>query len=333
MLESTRLRVFYEVARSGSFTAAANALGYTQPAISHQIAQLEKELGAQLVERGSRRLRLTPAGEVLFDHARSILASLADAERHLAETIEAGGRQLHIAAFPTASATILPPAVSRFRAANPAVELRLTEAEPPLAIPYLMDGACELALIYRYPLLRAPEESGVDLDAVFADQMALALPADHALAPASAVSLVELAAEPWVAAHDTACRDAFVHACRTAGFQPRVVSETNDYAAMQGLVAGGVGVGLVPRLAAGLSNHPGVVLRPLAERLIERVTFIATRSGAYRSPAAQVITSLLHQEVREATPSGLPLEPLEVETPTPTSRRRGRSRRRVASSA
>jgi DNA-binding transcriptional LysR family regulator len=148
----------------------------------------------------------------------------------------------------------------------------------------------------------------------------------------SSVSLAALAAEPWVAAHDAVCRDAFVQACRTAGFQPRVVSTTNDYAAMQGLVAGGVGVALIPRLAAGLYNRPGVVLRPLAEPLIERVTFIVSRAGAYRSRAAQAIASLLHEEVRGATPSGLPLEALEVEPSTPLPRRTGRTRRSVTSS-
>src|ERR1035441_10256093 len=108
MLELTRLKVFREVASLGSFTKAADVLGYAQPSISHHIAQLERELGAQLFERQPRRVQLTPAGEVFLRHAQSVLIRLADAEREVAETVQAGGRRLRLAAFPTAAATLMP---------------------------------------------------------------------------------------------------------------------------------------------------------------------------------------------------------------------------------
>jgi DNA-binding transcriptional LysR family regulator len=212
------------------------------------------------------------------------------------------------------------------RAVNPHLELRLMEADPPAAIPLLTSGHCDLALVYAYPILRRPDEAGVDLEVLFADQMALALPVGHPLAGAARVSLLALAAEPWIAPHDSVCREALVFACRTAGFEPRVVSETNDYAAMQGLIAGGVGVALLPRLACAFTLKPGVVVRPLGEQLIERVTFIATRTGAYRAPTVGTIRQLLRDALQHATISELPLEPFDFEHPTaslPRPARRG----------
>jgi DNA-binding transcriptional LysR family regulator len=141
--------------------------------------------------------------------------------------------------------------------------------------------------------------------------MAIALPAGHPLSNEAQVHLGALAGESWVAPHDSVCRDALVLACRTAGFEPAVVSETNDYAAMLGLVTGRVGVALIPRLAASLTANRGVVLRPLAEKLIERLTFIGSRRNSYRSPAVDTIETLLRHEVSVATPPHLPLEAFE----------------------
>jgi DNA-binding transcriptional LysR family regulator len=178
-----------------------------------------------------------------------------------------------------------------------------------------------------YPILRRPDDAGIDLKALFADQLALALPVGHPLAAAEQVSLLALAAEPWVAPHDSVCRDAMVFACRMTGFEPRVVSETNDYAAMQGLVAGGVGVALLPRMACTFTSKPGVVLRPLAEPLIERVTFMATRTGAYRSPAVETLRRLLRDGLQHATNPALPLEPFDFEPPTTSPPRPARRTR------
>ena len=112
MLDLTRLKVFREVAIHGSFTKAAEAMGYTQPSISHQVAQLERELSAQLFERQTRRVTLTPAGQVFLRHVQTVLVQLADAEREVAETAGTGGRLLRLASFPTAAATLIPPAAS-----------------------------------------------------------------------------------------------------------------------------------------------------------------------------------------------------------------------------
>lgn len=308
MLELTRLKVFCEVAAHGSFTKAAEVLGYAQPSISHHIAQLERELSAQLFERQPRRLQLTDAGQVFLEYARPVLVQLADAQREVSETVRQGGGTLKLAAFPTAAATLMPAAAGPFRRARPNVELSLTEADPPVAVPGLIAGDCDLALVYDYPLLGITPDPAVDLEPLFGDQMAVALPASHRLARQAAVLLEDLAGEQWITPHDSMCRDALVLACRGAGFTPCTVSMTNDYMAMQGLVAAGVGIAVLPRLAVAIARRPGVVVVPLARSVIERVTFVATRKGAYRSPVAEVFRSALRDALPAAQDDELPLE-------------------------
>jgi len=307
MLELTRLKVFCEVASHGSFTRAAEMLGYAQPSISHHIAQLERELGAQLFDRQPRRLQLTEAGQVFLDYARPMLVQLADAQREVAETVRSGSGRLRLAAFPTAAATLLP-AARPFRPSRPEVQLSLTEADPPAAVPGLVAGDYDLAIVYDYPALGAGQEPGVELEPLFGDQMAVALPAGHRLAGLAAVPIEALAAEQWITPHESMCREALILACRTAGFFPETASQTNDYMAMQGLVAADVGVAVMPRLAIAIARRPGVVVLPLAQPVIERVTFIATRRGAYRAPAGDAFRSALRSALPAVQDADLPLE-------------------------
>ena len=313
MLDLTRLKVFREVAIHGSFTKAAEAMGYTQPSISHQVAQLERELSAQLFERQARRVTLTPAGEVFLRHVQAVLIQLADAEREVAETAGTGGRLLRLASFPTAAATLIPPAAADFRARHPRGELRLTEADPPLSVPALLAGEHDLAVIYDYPALGAAVDPALELEPLCLDHMVVALPPGHGAASSAQVTLAGLATAQWIAPHSSICRDAFEFTCRSAGFAPAVVSETNDYQAMQGLVAAGVGVALLPRLAVAVSHRPDVILRPLDSTVIERVTFIATRSGAYRSPLVTAFRAALRIAASTVAAPGLPLEIFEPE--------------------
>jgi DNA-binding transcriptional LysR family regulator len=322
MLELTRLKVFRAVAVHGSFTKAAEALGYAQPSISHQVAQLERELSAQLFERQARRVTLTPAGQVFLRHVQAVLVQLADAEREVAETARTGGRLLRLASFPTAAATLMPTAVAAFRARQPRSELRLTEADPPVSVPALLAGEHDLAVTYDYPVLGAAVDPALELEPLCLDHMVIVLPPGHGAASSGQVTLAALASAQWIAPHSSICRDAFEFACRSAGFAPAVVSETNDYQAMQGLVAAGVGVALLPRLAVAVSRRPDVILRPLDNTVIERVTFIATRAGAYQSPLVTAFRAALRMAASAVAAPGLPLEMFEPEhdTAQPTGR-------------
>src|SRR5262245_2827462 len=131
MLDVDRLRVFREVASRGSFTAAAKALSFTQPGVSHHVKQLEREVGVTLLERSPRGIRLTPAGRALAEHADALLTRLDDAERDIIEIANQGGGTLRVVAFPTGAATLVPPAVAEFRHQMPHVRLELAEADPP----------------------------------------------------------------------------------------------------------------------------------------------------------------------------------------------------------
>ena len=316
MLDLTRLKVFRAVASYGSFTKAAEAMGYSQPSISHQVAQLERELSAQLFERQARRVTLTPAGKVFLRHVQAVLVQLADAEREVAETARTGGRLLRLASFPTAAATLMPPAVAAFRARQPGSELRLTEADPPVSVPALVAGEHDLAVTYDYPVLGAAADPALELEPLCLDHMVVALPPGHGAASSGRVTLAGLATAEWIAPHSSVCRDALEFACRSAGFAPAVVSETNDYQAMQGLVAAGVGVALLPRLAVAVSRRPDVILRPLDNTVIERVTFIATRAGAYQSPLVTAFRAALRMAAATVAAPGLPLEMFEPEQDT-----------------
>ncbi len=131
VLDVDRLRVFREVANSGSFSAAARTLAFTQPGVSHHVKQLERELGVELLERSPRGIRLTPPGRALLGHAEALLARLDDAERDVIEVAKQGGRQLRLVAFPTAAATVVPLAVASFRDAASRHPAEARRGRPP----------------------------------------------------------------------------------------------------------------------------------------------------------------------------------------------------------
>src|ERR671934_1990134 len=150
MLNVQRLRVLKEVASHRSFSAAAEALSYTQSAVSQAVATLEAETGATLIERDRKGVRPTPAGEALLAHADGIFARIEAAEDALASILGIRGGRLRMASFPTAGNTLMPLAIARFRAAHPDVELTLAEGEPEEIAPRLRAGEFDLALLFEF---------------------------------------------------------------------------------------------------------------------------------------------------------------------------------------
>lgn len=293
MLDVRRLRVLKEVAAQGSFSAAAEVLDYSQSAISQQIAALEREAGTRLLERGPRGVRLTDAGRALVAHAEVILSRLADAEAELDAIAGLRGGRLRLVSFPTAGATILPSAIARFREQAPGVELTLEPREPEDGLACLHAGDCDIAVTIRAPHHGEPDD-GTERRHLLRDQMCVCLPAGHRLASAKSLRLADLAGEPWLVGSTGRCPDTAVllRACQTAGFEPRIGFHSDDYLAMQGFVAAGVGVALIPDLAL-VTVRDDVVIRELAGEGHHRVVEAATLAGAYRSPAAQLMLDLL----------------------------------------
>src|SRR2546423_9263985 len=159
MLDVKRLRVLREVATHGSFSAAAEALSYTQSAVSQQIAALERETGSVLVERGARGIRLTDAGRALVEHSDAILSRLAAAEAELEAIAGLRGGRVRLASFSSAGAALVPLAIATFSKAHPGVELTLVEADPEDAIPRLKAGELDVALTFEYA---SPPTSGFE---------------------------------------------------------------------------------------------------------------------------------------------------------------------------
>ena len=196
MLNVGRLRVLKEVAYRGSFSAAADALSYTQSAVSQQIAALEAETGMTLLERHPRGVSLTAAGQTLVGHAEGILARLESAEAALSAIAGLRGGRLRMASFPTAGATLMPLAIATFRARYPDVELTLAEGEPEQIAPRLRAGELDLALLFEFGESSLAEDiTRVEL---LEDPLYLALPRDHALAEKRKLRLQDLHAEAWV---------------------------------------------------------------------------------------------------------------------------------------
>ena len=293
MLNVNRLRILIEVANRGSFSAAADALSYTQSAVSQQVAALEAETGVTLLERLPRGVRLTPAGEVLLEYAEGIIARLHAAEAEMAAIAGLRGGQLRMASFPTAGATLMPLAIAIFRAQHPEVELTLAEGEPEEIAPRLSAGEFDIALLFEFE--GTSESLGPDLSRVplFEDPMFLALPADHALARRQTLRLENLRAEAWIqTSASSPCAQHVVRSCHAAGFEPIVSFESDDYQTVQGLVAAGVGVALIPKLALS-GARDDIAIRALSPHSPVREVIAATPEGTRLTAAAAAMRQIL----------------------------------------
>ena len=293
MLDVRRLRVLREVAVRGSFSAAADALSFTQSAVSQQIAALEREAGMKLVERGARGVRLTEAGRVLVRHAEAVLARLADAEAELEALAGLRGGRVRLGSFPTAGATVAPVAITRFRSLYPDVEISLVPAEPPEAADRLRAGDVDIALTIEAPWER-PHADGLNRMVLFDDPMYACLPAGHRLAAKPRLELTDLAQEEWLLGSTGTCPDCAIllRACAAAEFEPTIAFHSDDYLAIQGFVAAGMGVSLIPDLAL-ITVRDDVVIRSLGPRPPVRRIVAATAEGAYRSPAVEAMLDVL----------------------------------------
>jgi molybdate transport repressor ModE-like protein len=251
VLDVTRLRVLAAVARLGSVTAAAQELGYSQPAISHHLARLERETGARLVQRVGRGIRLTGAGRQLADRAEEIIGRLGAAEAELAAHSGLRAGRVRLAAFPSALATVVPRAAAAFTAGHPGVELGFVEAEPPEALRMLRAGEVDVAVVFEYPDDPGRAEPGVRRTPLLAEPLYLVTPAGHP------TRLTDHADADWIGGCER-CRSHLVRRCVAEGFSPRIAFTTDDYVAVQALVAAGLGVTILPELALTAHRLPGI---------------------------------------------------------------------------
>ncbi|MCW3012881.1 MAG: LysR family transcriptional regulator [Solirubrobacterales bacterium] len=300
MLDVRRMRVLREVAARGSFSAAAEALAYTQSAVSQQIAALEREAGTRLVDRSARGVSLTDAGRALVVHADAILSRLDDAEAELDAIAGLRGGRLRLTTFATAGATIMPKAIVEFRRRHPGVELSLAPEEPQDGLTLLRAGEADIALTISTTFEPAANDDGVDQVHLLDDPLYLMLPAAHPLADRSRLRLADLADDDWILGSSNRCPDSriLVHSCQQAGFEPRISFHSDDYLAIQGFVAAGFGVSFIPDLAL-IAVRDDVVVRSLGARPPIRRVHAATLADSWASPAKQAMVEVLVEVAQE----------------------------------
>ena len=292
------------VARHGSVTAAARALNYAQPSVSHHIARLEAETGTQLLERVGRGIRLTEAGRLLAERAEEIIGRLDSAEAELAAHVGLRQGRVRLAAFPSALGTLVPAAAARLATETPGLDFMLTEAEPPEALRMLRAGYVDVALVFQHyqrDLDAAPPQpadegtQGVLLldEPVHLVTSAGAGAGPSAGEPVPVADLSAYATSRWIAGCER-CRAYLVRRCESAGFTPRIAFTTDDYLAVQALVAAGLGVTTLPGLCLRAARHPGIVTAPLAGA--RRHVFAVT----YGQPPGSKATARLIDALRRA---------------------------------
>jgi DNA-binding transcriptional LysR family regulator len=301
MYDLRRLRAFYEVAERRSFSAAALELGYAQSVVSHHVAALEAEFGLTLIDRSSRPVRLTPAGDELHRHAVEVLGRVAEAEDGLRSLAGLDSGSLRMSAFGAACTSFVPSAIARFQMEHPGVEVRIEQQGPDDALRTVRAGEVDLAVVFTH---RPPPDQSGGQDALAwshlgDDPFRLILPPDHRLARKRRIAIADLAGERFCAPARTGfgvtyreMLDAF---CAEGGFEPNVAYTLEDTAVGQALVSAGLCVAImgehtVPR------PRPGVAVRPLPGKQNPKRTILAAWLRNRKVPAVPRMVGLLAEE-------------------------------------
>jgi DNA-binding transcriptional LysR family regulator len=289
MLDVNRLRVIDAVARNGSVTAAAKELHYSQPSVTHHIARLEAETGAQLLQRVGRGIRLTPAGELLADRAAEILGRIDAADAELSAHVGLSAGRVRLAAFASAIGALVPQAVAALAGRYPGLQVSLTDTHPPEAIELLRAGKVEIAIVFRYQETE-PEPAGVRLHHLLDDPV-------YVLSTRRERGLRALRDATWIAGCER-CSSHLVSMCADAGFEPRIGFRSDDMVVMSALVAAGLGVATQTGLSLRAHHNEGVVATEL--RGLERHIYAATYGDPPDPPATAAVLAALAEAATSA---------------------------------
>jgi DNA-binding transcriptional LysR family regulator len=304
MLDMRRLRVLHAVSAYGSVTAAASALGYSAPAVSQQLAALEREVGLPLTERAGRGIALTPAATLLVAHTDALLTQLDAAEADLAALRDQVTGRVALAAFPSAAATVVAAAWAALARSAPHVQLGLEEMEPEESLPAVLRGEADVAVAHEYDIFPRPLDPLFERRDLLTDPVLLAVPDDFPGPDDQPVPLAALGRQSFLAPRQgTACAEMIQRACARAGFVPRVAARATDFHVLLSLVAAGAGVTLVPQLATG-PLPAGVRLLAPAEPVTRRI-FTVSRRGGDRQPAVRVVLDALLDAASTIPPRGI----------------------------
>jgi DNA-binding transcriptional LysR family regulator len=287
-MDPRRVLTFRAVAHQRSFSRAARELSLSQPSVSNQVALLEREIGAQLLERGPGGLRLTPEGEVLLGHADAIAERFLIADAQLAAIAGGDSMRLRIGALPSALAGFVPAAIARLHVGNPEASVTFDEGTPDELSARVASGELDVAIAYEDSSLPPRQEpDGVRRHHLLHEQFVVALAPDHRLAHQREVRLSDLRDDDWTAALTDGV---IVRACRAAGFEPRLVSITHDQLAIRALILRGLAVSLTPELLT--DPFRGLALRPIAGMTVARDVYALVPPGRRHPLLAPTLEAL-----------------------------------------
>jgi DNA-binding transcriptional LysR family regulator len=291
-IELRHLLALRAVARTGSFSRAAEELGYTQSAISQQIAMLERFVGHPLFERrgGRRQVILSEAGKLLLRHAGAVIDRFQSAKADLAAFAEGAKGTLRIGAYESVSARILPAILGVFAAKWPKVDIDLRDSSDDELLPLLEAGELDLAFVMDTEAL----SDGFKTTELLQDPYVVLLPAGSPLAEKDTVPLEDLAESRFVAQSMMTCHLYIETSLRRVGFEPNIALRSSDNATVQGLVAAGLGVAIVPLLTVD-ENDPKVVVRQFDPPIPPRTIVIANHPDRYLSPAVEAFLDTARQ--------------------------------------
>ena len=292
-MDLSRLRLLRELAHRGTMTAVGAARGLTSSAVSQQLTALERHLGIKVLERVGRRVRLTPEGERLLDHAKNILQAVELAEADLRGKSAKPAGVTEVACFPSFAKARLLPAILRARSRFPGFEVRIRELETLDAIAALREGRCHIAVVFSYSLVPVREIADLVSFPLFEEPMLLALPSSWRDARGK-VNLRQLANEDWIV--DSRQSDDQLlaeRACALAGFAPRITHAVDDYDLVLRMVGAGLGIGFVPESAFAISKVKSVVRRTPGGVALKRSVRGLTRKGLATSAAVRMLISEL----------------------------------------
>ncbi|MFJ6635996.1 LysR family transcriptional regulator [Streptomyces sp. NPDC091376] len=273
-----KLQILRTLRDRGTVTATAQTLRMTPSAVSQQLTNLARQLGVQLLEAHGRRVRLTDAAHLVLRHAEAVFAQLERADAELAGYLQGEAGEVRVGAFSTAVPALVVPAVQRLRNDRPALEVRVREAEAAEAYELLSAGEVDLALSLaaHAPTARDPRFTRVPL---LADPLDVVLPAGHPRASEPGLRLADLSGEPWIFGGSGPWSEITLTACEAAGFVPEQAHSASGWTAILAMVEAGMGVALVPRMAAA-ERRSGVVMRVLSADQPRRHVVAAVRRGA-----------------------------------------------------
>ncbi|MFD7156321.1 LysR family transcriptional regulator [Kribbella sp. NPDC059898] len=293
MIEVRRLKVLRALADHGTVTAAAEVLHLTPSAVSQQLAALETEVGQELLERRGRRVSITSAGRLLLAHADTILAEVERAEDAMRLHANGANGEVRVTAFATAISLLVAPALTRLYETSPGLSLVVRDAEGHQGITHLLDGDADLAIAVEHRGSPRPDDRRLTRIPLYAEPFVAVLPPAHpAAAGGGAIELGELANDDWVMpAPGNPIRDVVLLACEQAGFQPRIVHQSDDFRAVAALVAAGGGVSLVPRLA--VPEPTLALIRPLPDPAPTRRVYAAVRTSRADHPLIKSTLAIL----------------------------------------